>query len=258
MSLAGKNVVFVGGLGFIGYEACKALLTRDLGSLFIFDVLDKPEAVKALEEINPKTKVYYTKFDITSKDNIKQSLADVIAKVQYIDALINGAGILTDPNVELTMNINLIGLIHTTLEAIPLMDKNKKGRGGLIVNIASVLGLEPAPPTAVYCASKFGVMGFSRSLGDPYYYNLTGIAVVTFCPGLTDTPLKNNIATKYTFEYSKVIGEKLNNTKTQKPEACGAHLAEVVESAENGGIYISNQGTLSKVTPTVYWEPTFN
>ncbi|XP_050335568.1 alcohol dehydrogenase 1 [Bactrocera neohumeralis] len=257
MSLAGKNVVFVGGLGFIGYEACKALMTRDLASFFIFDVLDKPEAVKALEEINPKTKVYYTKFDITSKDSIKQSLADVIAKVQYIDVLVNGAGILTDPNVELTMNINLIGLINTTLEAIPLMDKNKKGRGGVIVNIASVLGLEPAPPTAVYCASKFGVVGFSRSLGDPHYYEHTGIAVVTFCPGLTDTPLKNNIATKYTFDYSKEIGEKLNNSKTQKPEICGQHLAQAVELMDNGAIYISNQGTLTKVKPSVYWEPTY-
>nr|NP_001291682.1 alcohol dehydrogenase [Zeugodacus cucurbitae]CAD32742.1 alcohol dehydrogenase-2 [Zeugodacus cucurbitae]CAD62453.1 alcohol dehydrogenase 2 [Zeugodacus cucurbitae] len=258
MGLSGKNVVFVGGLGFIGYEACKQIMTKNVASFFVFDVLENAENIKALQAINPKSKVYYTKFDITNKAAIKQALDDVIAKVQYIDVLVNGAGILTDPNVELTMNINLIGLINTTLEAIPLMDKNKNGRGGLIVNIASVLGLEPAPPTAVYCASKFGVMGFSRSISDPYYYNHTGIAVATFCPGLTETPLKNNIATKYTFEYSKEIGQKLNNTKTQKPEACGAHLATVCETGENGGIYISNQGTLSKVTPTVYWQPTFN
>uniref|UniRef100_W8C7D0 alcohol dehydrogenase n=1 Tax=Ceratitis capitata TaxID=7213 RepID=W8C7D0_CERCA len=257
MSLAGKNVVFVGGLGFIAYEACKYLMNNDLASLFVFDVLDKPEAIKALQEINPKTKVYYTKFDITNKESIKQSLADVISKVQHIDALINGAGILTDPNVELTMNINLIGLINTTLEALPLMDKNKQGRGGVIVNIASVLGLEPCPPAAVYCASKFGVVGFSRSLGDPFYYEHTGVAVVTFCPGLTDTPLKNNIGSKYTFDYSKEIGEKLNSSKTQKPEVCGAHLAQAIELMDNGAIYISNQGTLTKVKPSVYWEPTY-
>nr|CAD32741.1 alcohol dehydrogenase-2 [Bactrocera tryoni] len=258
MGLSGKNVVFVGGLGFIGYEACKQIMTKNVASFFVFDVLKNAENIKALQAINPKSKVYYTKFDITNKAAIKQALDDVIAKVQYIDVLVYSAGILTDPNVELTMNINLIGLINTTLEAIPLMDKNKNGRGGLIVNIASVLGLEPAPPTAVYCASKFGVMGFSRSISDPYYYNHTGVAVATFCPGSTETPLKNNIATKYTFEYSKEIGQKLNNTKTQKPEACGAHLATVCETGENGGIYISNQGTLSKVTPTVCWQPTFN
>ncbi|CAD6992661.1 alcohol dehydrogenase 2 [Ceratitis capitata] len=258
MGLSGKNVIFVGGLGFIGYEACKQLMAKNMASFFVFDVLDKPENIKALQALNPKTKVYYTKFDITSKQSIKSALADVVAKVKYIDALINGAGILTDPNVELTMNINLIGLINTTLEALPLMDKNKQGRGGVIVNIASVLGLEPCPPAAVYCASKFGVMGFSRSIGDPYYYNITGVAVVTFCPGLTETPLKNNIGSKYTFEYSKKISEELNSTKTQKPEVCGAHLAQVVESHENGGIYISNQGTLAKVTPTVYWQPTYH
>ncbi|XP_054726559.1 alcohol dehydrogenase 2 [Anastrepha obliqua] len=257
MSLSGKNVIFVGGLGFIGYEACKKLMPKNMASFFVFDVLENAENIKALQALNPKTKVYYTKFDITNKDSIKSAIADVVSKVKYIDVLVNGAGILADPNVELTMNINLIGLINTTFEALPYMDKNKQGRGGLIVNIASVLGLEPCPPAAVYCASKFGVMGFTRSISDPYYYNITGVAVVTFCPGLTETPLKNNIGSKYTFEYSKTISEELNNTKTQKPEVCGGHLAEVVVSHENGGIYISNQGSLSKVIPTVYWQPTY-
>ncbi|XP_036324014.1 alcohol dehydrogenase 2 [Rhagoletis pomonella] len=257
MPLSGKNVIFVGGLGFIGYECCKKLMPKNMANFFVFDVLENADNIKALQALNTKTKVHYIKFDITKKESIKSAIAEVVSKAKYIDVLVNGAGILTDPNVELTMNINLIGLINTTFEALPFMDKNKQGRGGVIVNIASVLGLEPCPPAAVYCASKFGVMGFSRSISDPYYYKITGVAVVTFCPGLTETPLKNNIGSKYTFEYSKKISEELNGTKTQKPEVCGAHLAQVVESHENGGIYISNQGTLSKVTPTVYWQPTY-
>ncbi|XP_036343352.1 alcohol dehydrogenase 1-like [Rhagoletis pomonella] len=257
MSLAGKNVVFVAALGSIAYEASKELMTLDLASFFAFDILDKPEAVKALQDINPNTKVHYTKFDITNKESIKSALADVVSKVQYIDVLVNGAGILADPAVELTINVNLIGLINTTFEALPYMDKNQMGRGGVIVNIASVLGLEPCPPAAVYCASKFGVVGFSRSLGHPDYYEHTGVAVSTFCPGLTDTPLKNNLSTKYTFDYSKAIGAKFDNSKTQTPEICGEHLAQVVDLQDNGGIYISNQGTLTKVKPSVYWEPTY-
>ncbi|XP_067616789.1 alcohol dehydrogenase 1 [Eurosta solidaginis] len=257
MSLSDKNVVFVGGLGSIGYEACKQMMQRDWGSLYVLDVLDKPEAIQKLQEINPETKVYYSKFDITNKESIKQALADVVSKVKYIDALVNGAGILADPNVELTMNINLIGLINTTFEALQYMDKNKHGRGGVIVNIASVLGLEPCPSAAVYCASKFGIVGFSRSLADPHYYEHTGIAVVTFCPGLTDTPLKNNIGSKYTFDYSKEIAEKLNSSKAQTTEICGTHVAQAVELEDNGAIYISNQETLTKVKPSVYWEPTY-
>ncbi|XP_067626228.1 alcohol dehydrogenase 2-like [Eurosta solidaginis] len=257
MPLSGKNVVFVGGLGFIGYEACKQLLTKNAESLFIFDVLENTANMATLQSNNTKTKVYYTKFDITNKDSIKSAIGNVIANVKYIDVLVNGAGILADPNVELTLNINLIGLINTTFEALPYMDRNKQGRGGVIVNIASVLGLEPASTAAVYCASKFGVVGFSRSISDPYYYSITGVAVVTFCPGLTETPLKNNISSKYTFEYSKKLSEELNNSKAQTASICGAHLAEVVFSHMNGDIYISDQGTLAKVTPTIYWQPTF-
>lgn len=78
-------------------------------------------------------------------------------------------GVMADRNIELTININLIGLINTTMEALPYMDKTQKGRGGLILNIASSLGLEPCGAIAIYSASKFGVVGFTRCLAVCYF-----------------------------------------------------------------------------------------
>lgn len=49
--------------------------------------------------------------------------------------------------------------------AFDLMHKENNGKGGVIVNIASIAGLKPMKGKAVYCATKHAVVGFSRSLG---------------------------------------------------------------------------------------------
>ena len=132
--------------------------------MFILDVIENPSAIKMLEGLNPRTKVIYKKFDITDKACIENTFDEIVEIVQYIDVLINGAGVILDRNVELAVNINLIGLINTTMKALPYMDKTQKGRGGVLMNIASVVGLEPSPAVAIYSATKFGVIGFTRSL----------------------------------------------------------------------------------------------
>lgn len=57
------------------------------------------------------------------------------------------------------------------------------------MNIASILGLQPLAGCPVYVGTKHFVVGLSRSFGTPFYYNRSGIKVVTMCPGVTDTPL---------------------------------------------------------------------
>lgn len=133
-------------------------------NLVILDFIENATAVQGIQNVDKNCKVVYIKMDITDKKSIKQAITKTVALVKYIDVLVNGAGVIADRNVELTMNVNLTGLINTTFEAWPYMDKTQTGRGGMVVNIASVLGLEPCPPIAVYSASKFGVIGFTRSL----------------------------------------------------------------------------------------------
>lgn len=132
--------------------------------MVVLDVMENPKAIQTLQSMNAKTKVVYMKFDVTDKNSIKTTFSQIVSMIKHIDVLVNGAGVIADRNVEFTINVNLIGLINTTLEVLPYMDKTKGGRGGVILNIASVLGLEPCSPIAVYSASKFGVVGFTRSL----------------------------------------------------------------------------------------------
>jgi 15-hydroxyprostaglandin dehydrogenase (NAD) len=67
--------------------------------------------------------------------------------------------------------------------------KNNGGKGGVVVNIASILGLQELAGCPIYVGTKHFVVGLDRSFGTPFFYNLTGIQFLTMCPGVTDTPL---------------------------------------------------------------------
>lgn len=54
--------------------------------------------------------------------------------------------------------------MYVTLVAINSMSQANGGHGGIIVNIASIVGTEPSPGIPIYSATKHGVVGFTRSL----------------------------------------------------------------------------------------------
>uniref|UniRef100_A0A1I8MHD6 Alcohol dehydrogenase n=1 Tax=Musca domestica TaxID=7370 RepID=A0A1I8MHD6_MUSDO len=255
MDLSGKNLVFVAGFGGIGFESCKQLMTRNLANLFLLDVMENPSALQLLQNLNKNTKVTYLKCDVTDKQSIKNAIDYVVKSVQYIDVLVNGVGVVADRNVEFAVNVNLIGLINTTLEALPYMDKSQKGRGGVLLNIASVVGLEPCGAISIYSACKFGVVGFTRSLADPYYYERTGVAVTAVCPGMTESPMTKNPKISDTFEYSKPLTDKLYSAPSQPASKAGEHLVQVLEMGQNGTLWISDRCELTKVEHKLYWEP---
>lgn len=93
------------------------------------------------------------------------------------------------------------------------MNVKNGGRGGIIVNVASTLGLDILSFQPIYTATKHGVVGFTRSLGvniifteqnymnklifigdyhlfqEPFFEQMYGIKFITVCPGATKTPL---------------------------------------------------------------------
>lgn len=69
------------------------------------------------------------------------------------------------------------------------MGKHKKGKGGIIVNVASIYGLQSAWTCPVYCGSKHFIIGLGKCFSNEYYEKLTGVKVLTICPGVTDTDM---------------------------------------------------------------------
>lgn len=58
-----------------------------------------------------------------------------------------------------------MGIIHSTYEAIDHMSTLSGGKGGVILNTSSVLGIDSMYSSPAYVASKHGVLGLMRSLG---------------------------------------------------------------------------------------------
>ncbi len=149
-----------------------------------------------------------------------------------VDILINNAGInlptwideLTDENINLHAQINLISPIKLIRTFVPNMKKNKWGR---IINISSIFGIVARAKQTMYTATKHGLNGVTKALAlelGPY-----NILVNSVCPGFTNTDLvKRNAPEK--------------NALLAKDIPLG-RFAEPVEIAELVSFLISEKNT---------------
>jgi NAD(P)-dependent dehydrogenase (short-subunit alcohol dehydrogenase family) len=114
-----------------------------------------------------------------------------------LDVLVNNAGIGTGmPVMEMSLaawnrqvGINLTGVFLGTRACVPLMRAG--GRGGSIVNISSVAGLEGSAGLAGYCATKGGVRLFTKACAKEFAPDR--IRVNSVHPGIIDTPIWGKI-----------------------------------------------------------------
>ncbi|TAF67261.1 MAG: SDR family oxidoreductase [Cytophagales bacterium] len=128
--------------------------------------------------------------DISQLQNWKELCNTVLQKRTQIDVLMNVAGIIQpgyiyntdEESIEKHININLKGTIYGTKTAAEQMVKQKHGQ---IINVASLAGLTPGKGFNLYCASKFGVRGFSISAAHELREHNVWVSVV--CPDLVDT-----------------------------------------------------------------------
>ncbi|KAH8297517.1 hypothetical protein KR054_000998 [Drosophila jambulina] len=255
MDLSGKNVIYFGGFGGIGQKCVLELLQRKIKSLAIFDLRENAEVLDEWKTKNPETDIFYQKVDITQKSDIEAAYKATAERLGHFDVVVNGSGLMNDRLIELTIQINLLGVVYSCLTALEYMDKTKGGRGGLILNISSVAGLQPATSMAIYSAAKTGVTTFTRAMAHPTYYARSGVGFITVCPGFTETGLLEDLLNKTTFEHQPPMFH--GKIKMQTAEQCAKSLVRALETAKNGAVLMLELGETHEVDIPNHWFPQF-
>ncbi|GAA6232101.1 15-hydroxyprostaglandin dehydrogenase [NAD(+)]-like [Lates japonicus] len=190
MALNGKIAVVTGaGLG-IG-KAITEILLRNGAKVVLLDVNET--AGKSLKEALDKQygqeRTLFLNCDVESEEQIKAAFQKTVETFGGIDILCNNAGILNENEWERSISINLVGVIKVTYLALEHMNKLTGGRGGVIVNTASLAGLGPLLSCPVYTATKHGVIGFTRAMAAASAASGYGIRFNALCPTFVQTDL---------------------------------------------------------------------
>ncbi len=136
--------------------------------------------------------ISYEQLDVTSAAATQAVIDKIIADHGQIDVLVNNAGItrdgllmrMSEADWDSVLNTNLKGVFNVTKAAIRPMMAQKRGK---IINIASVVALTGNPGQANYCASKAGVIGFTKSIAKEV--GSRGITVNAVAPGFIETEM---------------------------------------------------------------------
>lgn len=180
-------VLITGGASGIGKIMCRMAVERKAAHLLIWDVNAVALAETANELSGQGTQVHVKQVDLAHTAQLIAASESVLATLGHVDILINNAGIVvgklfsehTHEDINVTMQVNALALMHLTKLLLPGMLTRRKGH---ICNIASAAGFISNPRLSVYCASKWAVIGWSESLRLEMEAHLTGVHVTTVAP----------------------------------------------------------------------------
>ncbi|MDM5248594.1 MULTISPECIES: SDR family oxidoreductase [unclassified Lysinibacillus] len=161
-----KNIVVITGAGS-GLGAALAKKYSGLGYYICLLGRTKSKLEETAKTLSNGYSIY--EVDVTSKQMVAKIIQSIQDDLGSIQLLINNAGVgyfdnaenLSEDSVHQMIDINLKGTIFCTQEVLKGM---KERNEGTIVNIVSTAGKEGKVTESVYCASKFGVKGFTESL----------------------------------------------------------------------------------------------
>jgi len=186
-SLAGKRVVVTAGGDGIGLEITRAF-TEAGARVLVCDI--QPESIERLAKALPQ--VHGCIADVSREEDVAAMFALVDRKLGGLDVLVNNAGMagptggietLSLADWERTLAVNLTGQFLCVRQAVPRL---RQGRDPSIINLASVAGHLGMPGRAPYSASKWGVVGLTKTLA--IELGPDGIRVNAILPGAVDSP----------------------------------------------------------------------
>ena len=200
------NILITGGAKGIGRNIAIHFLNQ--GHNVIITYYHSQNEAEELKKMG----IHIFQLNITNNSESKIVINKMIEEFKFINVLINNAGIIKNnlfhkmsyEDWSSVIDTNLISLYTITHPVINNMLENKKGK---IINISSISGLKVSKGQSNYCSSKFGIIGFTKTLA--LEYGRSNIQTNCICPGLVDTDMLKEIN-------SKVLDKIINDIPVNK------------------------------------------
>lgn len=199
MALSGQGVLVTGASSGIGLAVASRLVGAG-ARVFITGLPPEAQVRAAASGTSADaSRIGYAVMDSLDPESVRAAVAAAECFLGGIDILINNAGIASQSAVasqdleaaRREIDVNYFGMFRVTQAVLPAMLERGSGQ---IVNVASTLAKVPGPTQANYSASKAAIVAFSTALRSEVEDR--GIAVKVFIPGLTATPLTEQLSVR--------------------------------------------------------------
>jgi len=235
--LEGKNIIVTGSSRGIGKAI--ALDLASSGANVVVNCRSRvdlaAEVVASVESMGSSGLVVGS--DISTEEGARKVVEACVERFGGVDALVNNAGVIHHENIEVldaktlveTIDIDLMSCFYLSKYAVASMIE--RGRGGVIVNISSIIGMIGMAGATAYAAAKGGLNGFTACLAREVARH--GIRVNGVAPGYVETEL---IADWPAEHFEKVLPRIPMRRFAEVSE-----VAEVVTFLIGRGTYITGQ-----------------
>jgi NAD(P)-dependent dehydrogenase (short-subunit alcohol dehydrogenase family) len=213
-SLLGQRVLITAGASGIGLQTARGFL--EAGAKVIVCDVDKP-ALSMVQAQFPQIRA--VRADVCSEADVISLFSVIDREFGGLDILINNAGVAgpTAPIEEVqlhdllkTLQVNVVGQFLCAKHAVPRL---RKGRSPAIVNLSSAAGNLGMPRRSVYSASKWAVIGLTKSLA--IELGADGIRVNAVLPGAVDGPRIRAVISAKASSTGKAVSEVASAYETQ-------------------------------------------
>ena len=192
--LDGKVALITGGASGL-VKSTGELMAKE-GAHVILSDIQTLEGEKVAQSITKEGgSCIFKTHDTTSEKDWKDLCNDIMNNYGRLDILLNGAGVgsnavdIEDMDMEVwrhCLSVNLDGVFLGCKHGIKTM---RKGTGGSIINISSILGFAGLATATNYCASKGGVRLLSKAAALEYAKKIPVVRINSIHPGFIDTPM---------------------------------------------------------------------
>jgi short-subunit dehydrogenase len=259
-NLRGGVAVVTGAASGIGAALARGLAAKSCNlALADRDVAGLAKSAAAARERGVKVSEHT--LDVADANAIAALPDQVLAQHGRLNVLINNAGVelggtfaQTDlADFEWLMNINFYGVVRMTHAFLPFLQREQAAQ---IVNISSVFGIIAPPQQTAYCASKFGVRGFSESLRHELLDSSIGVTVVH--PGGVATNIALNARNPKGLNSDEVERrrERARQMLTLSPDIAAATIIDGIERRAERVLIGSDAkriALIQRLFPVRYW-----